>query len=121
LLDAGAKPSRKRKATSGDGEQTVHTKKKGKSIAKATVAKKPSANVYTASAPPSMNSEFPLTHLGCKIYRTAKSYRVVPSPKSKYDKTIFISNGNRAKAWKEVIEYCKHPYIPKTSANYVKL
>jgi len=57
----------------------------------------------------------------CKIYGTDKKFRVYPRPNvSKYDKGFSFTAATKAKVWEKVIEYCKHPGIPKTSSNFVK-
>jgi hypothetical protein len=57
----------------------------------------------------------------CKIYGTDKKFRVYPRPnESKYDKGFVFTAATKAKVWEKVIEYCKHPGIPKTSSNFVK-
>ena len=87
------------------------------------VKKKPSKNDvedWGQKVPP-LGSPLPLMFNGCKIYESPGAFRVMPSPKSKYDRRFPFKVATQSDVWKEMIDYCKKPFIPKGSANYVPL
>ena len=66
-------------------------------------------------------TSLPCVYNGCKIYAGSGRFRVVPFPGlSVYDRTFMFNDKNKSKVWGNVIDYCKKPSIPKSSANYVK-
>ena len=67
-----------------------------------------------------MDSPFPVTCNGCRILLNAKGWRVFPFPQtSKYDKA-FPNTGDKDKAWRDLLNYVKKPYVPETSRNKPK-
>ena len=73
-------------------------------------------------APPKLsNLVLPCFYNNCKVYGTDTKFRVYPRPNvSKYDKGFPFTKDTKAKVWLNVVEYCKKPVIPKTSANFIK-
>lgn len=73
-------------------------------------------------APPKLsNLVLPCFYNNCKVYGTDMKFRVYPRPNvSKYDKGFPFTKDTKAKVWLNVVEYCKKPVIPKTSANFIK-
>ena len=60
---------------------------------------------------PTKNAPCPFMWKGCKVYRGADAWRVLPRPNtSKYDK--------KCATWAEVLAFCKNPKVPKKSVNY---
>ena len=100
------------------------------SHAKTTSTKKPPTKVaprraartvasFSVSKPPPFGTKLPVMFNGCKIYRDATSFRVCPAPReSVYDRK-FGFRGDEQAAWKSLMAFCKKPFIPKESRNYV--
>ena len=93
-------------------------------ITKSIVKQRASSDIveYTKHSPPKFGVAFPLVYNGCKVYRSTTRFRVVPFPgKSVYDKPFVFKSGVEERAqFASMIEYCKKPSIPSTSANKIK-
>ena len=92
-----------------------------KAAMKAPPASKDSMKSFSVSTPPPFGTKCPVHFNGCKVYRDASAYRVMPAPReSKYDRK-FVFGDSEKNAWKAVMAYCKKPFIPKESVNYVPI
>jgi len=111
----GVDKKNKKRARGGDDKGHVDNR----APKRATTTKDYGTNLKT---PPKLaNLVLPCLFNDCKIYGTDKKFRVYPRPnESKYDKGFVFTTATKAKVWEKVIEYCKHPGIPKTSSNFVK-
>jgi hypothetical protein len=108
------------KSTKPKKDDAVKKKKDtGKSTKSKTAA---TCGVFPRDNPPKFGTALPCIYNGCKIYGSESRYRVVPFPgKSAYDKPFKITKDNTKAVWTSLIEYCKKPQIPKTSANAIKI
>ena len=124
-LSAEKEKKAKAKAKKAPTEKKAPAAKKAKAKAKAaakvlkpSVLKTPEPPVWTHGPPPKFGTELPCEYNGCKIYKGADKFRVMPKPgKSKYDKS-FAFKPTEAAAWRKVIEFCKKPTIPSDSVNF---
>ena len=93
----------------------------GESTSKGTKRKADALTAFAKNKPPKFGVGLPLLYNGCKVLEGSDRFRIVPRPgESVYDKAIPFSKTSKSEAWSKVIEYCKHPIIPKSSKNYVK-
>ena len=93
----------------------------GESTSKGTKRKADALTAFAKNKPPKFGVGLPLLYNGCKVLEGSDRFRIVPRPgESVYDKAIPFSKASKSEAWIKVIEYCKHPIIPKSSKNYVK-
>ena len=111
---------------------------KGSATSKATSKKRPSEpsaaklplkkprkeaddNAFAKNNPPKFGTKLPLVFNKCRVYESPGKYRVVPFPgQSRYDKSFSFVTKSKPDVWKDVIEYCKKPSIPKDSKNAIK-
>ena len=109
---------------------------KPKTIGPATlIAKRPASSTSVASTkkpkvsasvlfddvkkPPPFGTPCPFVFNGCKVYGPSNKneFRVCPAPSaSRYDRKFIVKDQT---TWTTMIDYCKKPWIPKDSANYV--
>ena len=98
-------------------------KKGAKFIAKDDTVKKVTKQdaTFPLNKPPKFGTALPLTFNGCRVCSGGNRYRVVPFPsKSVYDRAFKFKKGDEARAWKDVLAFCKKPTIPSTSSNAIK-
>ena len=81
----------------------------------------PSAT-FDRSSPPKFGTKCPCVFNNCRIYETPTKFRAVPAPdRSVYDKSFPFKAATKKAAWDTLIKYCRDPFIPKDSKNYVKI
>ena len=77
---------------------------------------------FDRSSPPKFGTECPCVFNKCRIYETPTKFRAVPAPdRSVYDKSFPFKATTKKAAWDTLIAYCRDPFIPKDSKNYVKI
>ena len=86
--------------------------------------KTPKVEIESHMSRPKFNVSLPLEYRGCKVYESTskKTIRVVPRPEeSPCDRGFPYKTCSKQQAWKDAMAYCEKPFIPKGSANYVKI
>ena len=110
----------------GSATSKATSKKRSSEPSKAKPSlKKPRAevgdNAFEKNKPPKFGTQLPLVFNKCRVYESPGKYRVVPFPgQSRYDKSFSFGTKSKSDVWKDVIEYCKKPSIPKDSKNAIK-
>ena len=99
------KASPKKKATTKKAAKAAHPKKKS------------ACDEYTLAKPPPMSTDDrPVFILGkCKVYTSCprNCWRVVPDYENYVNDVKFPWKDDPAAAWKELLEFCRKPKIPK--------
>jgi hypothetical protein len=109
---SGAPPAKKAR---------VHTATAG-SVMKRPASAQPASAIFDRSSPPKFGTNCPCVFNNCRIYEVSTKFRVVPAPdRSAYDRGFPFTAATKKDAWNTLIKYCRDPFIPKGSKNYVKI
>jgi hypothetical protein len=85
-------------------------------------ASQPASVIFDRSSPPKFGTQCPCVFNNCRIYEVSTKFRVVPAPdRSAYDRGFQFTAATKKDVWNTLIKYCRDPFIPKDSKNYVKI